>query len=63
MRAAQALIASGYTNVVDQRAGFDGPRDAFGGLSEPGWSTLGLPTETETPGSSYADLKKKAGKG
>ncbi len=36
LRAAELLAASGFTSVVDQRAGFDG-----GG--EPGWRALGLP--------------------
>ena len=57
------MIAAGYTGVVDQRAGFDGPRDAFGQLTEPGWGPAGLPVETATPGGSYAELKHKAGKG
>jgi rhodanese-related sulfurtransferase len=62
MRAAEMLVAAGYTNIVDQRAGFDGPRDAFGQLSEPGWAPAGLPVETTTPGGSYAELRRKAGK-
>lgn len=61
LRAAEALIAAGFTNIIDQRAGYDGPRDAFGKVAEPGWSPSGLPTEVETPGGSYADLRKKAG--
>lgn len=44
-KAAQALAAAGFTNVLDQRAGWDGARGAFGEISEPGWSRLGLPTE------------------
>lgn len=63
MRAAEMMVAAGYTGVVDQRAGFDGPRDAFGQLTEPGWGPAGLPVETATPGGSYAELKQKAGKG
>lgn len=62
MRAAQALVSAGYTAVVDQRAGFDGVRDAFGALSEPGWAPAGLPVEQSTPGASYAELRRKAGK-
>ena len=61
MRAADALTAAGFTDVVDQRAGFEGPRDPFGKVSEPGWSPLGLPTETVTPGASYTELRNKAG--
>ncbi len=39
LQAAQILTAAGFTDVVDQRAGFEGtPRD-------PGWRPLGLPVE------------------
>jgi rhodanese-related sulfurtransferase len=60
--AAELLAGAGYTNVIDQRAGFEGPRDAFGAVSEPGWAPAGLPVETETPGGSYAELRAKAGR-
>ncbi len=62
MRAAEQLVAAGYSGVVEQRAGFDGSRDQFGGLIEPGWAPAGLPVETATPGGSYAELRAKAGK-
>ncbi|WP_394844326.1 rhodanese-like domain-containing protein [Pendulispora brunnea] len=45
LRAARALLEAGFTDVVDQRAGWDGARDPFGQLTEPGWSRAGLPTE------------------
>ncbi len=45
LRAARALIAAGFTNVVDQRAGFDAARGPFGEVTEPGWSRAGLPQE------------------
>ena len=45
-RAAAALAQAGYTDVLDQRAGFDGARNPFGQLTEPGWSRAGLPVET-----------------
>lgn len=61
-RAAEMLIAAGYTNIIDQRAGFEGPRNSFGAVTEPGWVAVGLPIETVTPGGSYAELKKQAGK-
>jgi rhodanese-related sulfurtransferase len=62
MRAAQALLAAGFTNVLEQRAGWDGARDAFGQVSEPGWSRTGLPMETgETADRSYAAIKAQAG--
>ncbi len=47
LRAAEALAASGFSNVVDQRAGFDGARDAFGQVLEPGWKNAGLPVSVE----------------
>jgi rhodanese-related sulfurtransferase len=62
LRAAQVLIASGYTDVIDQLAGFHGAVDAFGQVAEPGWSKVGLPVSTEAePGRSWADLAEKAG--
>jgi rhodanese-related sulfurtransferase len=61
LRAAQALVGAGFTSVVDQRAGWDGARDAFGQVSEVGWSRAGLPAETgATSGRAYADVKAKA---
>jgi rhodanese-related sulfurtransferase len=60
LRAAKALVENGYTNVIDQRAGWDGMRDAFGQLTEDGWSRVGLPTEKGQPnGRSYADLARR----
>jgi rhodanese-related sulfurtransferase len=44
-RAAQALVADGFTDVLDQRAGWDGARDPFGQIREPGWSRAGLPVD------------------
>jgi rhodanese-related sulfurtransferase len=61
LRAAEALLAAGYTDVVDQRAGWDGSRDAFGQLTEPGWGPAGLPSERGAPDDrAYATLEKKA---
>ena len=59
LRAAHALAAAGYTDVVDQRAGWDGARDPFGQLVEPGWGRAGLPAAT-TPaaGRSWPELKR-----
>jgi rhodanese-related sulfurtransferase len=59
MRAAQMLVGEGFTNVLDQRAGWDGARSPFGQLAEPGWSRVGLPTEQGQPsGRSWEDMKK-----
>jgi rhodanese-related sulfurtransferase len=61
LRAAQALLADGFTDVLDQRAGWDAERNAFGQMAEPGWSRVGLPSETGSPsGRSWEDMKKKA---
>lgn len=62
LRAAETLTAAGFTQIIDQRAGFGGARDAFGQVTEPGWAAAGLPVETATPGGSYAELRKKAGR-
>jgi rhodanese-related sulfurtransferase len=62
-RAAALLASAGYTDVVDQGAGFDGVRDAFGAVVEPGWAREGLPVGRGRPdGRSYADLLGRAGK-
>jgi rhodanese-related sulfurtransferase len=60
LRAAQMLLAEGFTDVLDQRAGWSGARGPFGESGEPGWSPLGLPSETGQPaGRSWEDLKTK----
>jgi rhodanese-related sulfurtransferase len=61
IKAAEMMANAGYTGVIDQRAGFDGPRDAFGTLTEQGWGPAGLPVETVTAGGSYVELKAKKG--
>jgi rhodanese-related sulfurtransferase len=60
MRAAEMLIGAGFTDVIDQKAGFEGARSPFGEVIEQGWNQAGLPQETVTAGGAYADLKKKA---
>jgi rhodanese-related sulfurtransferase len=61
LRAAQALVAAGFTNVIDQRAGWDGARNPFGKVVEPGWLQTGLPTEGGAPaGRAWADLRSKS---
>ena len=44
-KAVQRLVDAGFTNVLLQRAGWDGARGQFGEIVEPGWSRLGLPSE------------------
>ena len=57
LHAAKALLQAGFEHVVDQRAGFGGARNAFGGLDEAGWQQAGLDVSIEAePGRSYAEL-------
>lgn len=59
-RAAQQLLAMGYTRVVDLRGGFDGERDDRGEVVLAGWKGSGLPTETgESRGRAYVELYAK----
>ncbi len=59
-RAARLLADAGFAAVFDQGAGWDGSRDAFGRLVEPGWARQGLPSEPGQPsGRSWADLAEK----
>jgi rhodanese-related sulfurtransferase len=59
LRAAKMLLADGFTNVLDQHAGWDGAKGPFGDMIEPGWSRAGLPSEQGHPsGRSWADMKK-----
>ena len=59
LKAAQVLVAAGFTEVIELKTGFEGSRDPFGRL-EPGWSKKGLPVETGAPaGQSYEDVKKR----
>ncbi len=63
LRAAGVLIAAGYVEVVDQRAGFGGARGSFGEVEEPGWQAAGLDVATGAePGRSYEELAASAGK-
>lgn len=60
LRAAQMLVAQGWTDVVDQRAGFDASRDPFGQVTEQGWKAAGLPVEGGDGGEgSWARLAAK----
>ncbi len=60
MRAAEELLRAGYTHVFEQSAGWDGARDAFGQITEPGWSRAGLPVDSGDPEHrSWAAIKKR----
>jgi rhodanese-related sulfurtransferase len=57
LQAAGLLLAAGFQNLVDQRAGFQGGMDPSG-RPEPGWGPKGLPTSsTAEPGRGWTDLK------
>jgi rhodanese-related sulfurtransferase len=59
-RAAQLLEGAGFSQLVDQRAGFGGARDAMGRTTEPGWAAEGLPVDKgQPPAGSYEALRKK----
>lgn len=46
LRAAQALKALGYENVVDMRGGFSSEKDDSGTILNPGWKDSDLPVES-----------------
>jgi len=62
MRAAGELLAAGYTELLELRPGWDGARNAFGQVTEPGWSRSEMPVEQGQPaGRSWEDVRAKAG--
>lgn len=63
LRAAEALAARGRRWLLELRPGYDGLRDAFGRVREPGWLASGLPVEKHTEGASYAELVARARRG
>lgn len=44
-RAYDLLSVLDFSDVKEQRAGFDGVRGPFGEITEPGWKRLGFPIE------------------
>jgi rhodanese-related sulfurtransferase len=59
-RAAEALLAHGYREVIEQRAGYEGARDAFGRVVDVGWRAAGLPFAMQAlPGRDYAALERR----
>jgi rhodanese-related sulfurtransferase len=60
LRAAEALVAQGYQNVIDMRGGFAGELDAANRLACDGWQQRSLPiSRTAQPGRAYRDLESK----
>ena len=61
LQAAQILQAQGFSDVVDQRAGFGGVPAMPGAAPEPGWRALGLPVATQAAeGRAYDTLAAAA---
>jgi rhodanese-related sulfurtransferase len=59
--AALRLLAAGYRDVVEQRAGYEGARDPFGRATEPGWRAAALPCSCDPlPGRDYAALIRRS---
>jgi rhodanese-related sulfurtransferase len=59
-RACDLLAQAGYRDVRNVDGGFGGARDQSGRVLVPGWRDAALPIETgQTPGDSYADLRRK----
>lgn len=59
-RAAEMLATMGFDGCVNQLAGFDGRRNAFGKVETPGWAECGLASENETEGADYETLRARA---
>lgn len=58
-RAVELLRAASFVEVLEQRAGMDGLRDAFGRVQEKGYRAEGLPIALRAqPGRSYAEIRK-----
>ena len=61
LRAAEMMLVAGFTNVVDQRAGFSGATSPFGQVMEEGWSQAQLPVTVQAvPERTWAALEAKA---
>ncbi len=61
LAAGEALVAAGYSDVIDLRPGFLGLVDDRGRYTEEGWQGLGLPSENATDGGSYREIRARAG--
>ena len=60
-RALKMLREAGYTNMTNVVGGYIGRKNDAGEFTQPGWSTLGLPSEAGDGGEfGYASLKAKS---
>ena len=59
-RATRLMQGAGYLNVFNMAGGYSGRKAPTGDIIHPGWSTLGLPTQSGGgDASSYASLRGK----
>lgn len=56
VRAAEALVAAGFTDVTNVRGGYAGTRTMAGDVVDRGWLELGLPIDYGNPENTYAAL-------
>ena len=60
LKAAEALVARGYQNIIDMRGGLAGELDAANRITCEGWQARGLPvSRTAQSGRTYNDLKPR----
>lgn len=59
--AASMLVDAGYVDVLDYGPSYNGVKNAFGKVVQPGWVATGLPCETVTAGASWSELAARAG--
>jgi rhodanese-related sulfurtransferase len=60
LKAAEMLGQAGFTDIVDQRAGFNGARGGFGAVAEKGWEASGLPVARGEDAGSLAAVKARS---
>ena len=59
LKAAELLLAAGFSHVLDMRGGFGGETDEMGRVTFPGWSLRGLPTMKQSaPEDRYENLAR-----
>lgn len=58
LRAAEGLVAAGFTNVVHMDGGFGGTRNELGEVIETGWSELGLSVDQGSGEGGYDALRR-----
>ena len=58
MHACEALVAAGFSRLVNMHGGFSGARDMSGNVQQPGWQAMGYPTTVDAdPERTYDALR------